>query len=200
MAVCLQCKALQGLQQSCGYFFQQLHLAQHSQGPGRLPLFQDQAEMEQSGSAGWIRAEQEMVGSFKKPFGFQRVKFWLRLRLDRPGRFLGSGPGLWTPLHCLCCPGYPVFTRRVARGFACRLCARLLFAAQLSRMSASQIKGSEALKRHLGRISCWRGWSPGHLWPAAFLMSVQVKDDKTDIFFLSAVILIFLFFFLEKVK
>lgn len=164
MAVCLQRKALQGLQQSCGYFFQQLPLAQHSHGPGWLPLFQDQAEMEQSGSAGWIRAEQEMVRSFKKPFGFQRVKFWLRLRLDRPDRFLGAGPGIWTPQHCLCCPGYPVCMRQVARGFGCRLCARLLFAAQLSRISASPIcKGSEALKRNLGQISCWRGWSPGHL-------------------------------------
>ena len=74
-------------------------------------------------------------------------------------------------------------------------------------MSATQNKGSEASGRPLRSSARGRkipatefpsGGGPGDLGLAPFLMSVQVKHDRTDIFSLSATISMFFCFFLRE--
>lgn len=121
----------------------------------------------------------------------------LGLRLHRPGRLLKAAPAVGNPQHRLCCLVDPLFTRTRPRKNMRSLCAGAPFAAKLSGMSASQVKGPEALGRTLRSSALCRripatgfpsGGGPGDLGSAPFLVSVQVRHDKTDIFSLSATI------------
>lgn len=125
------------------------------------------------------------------------------LRLHRPGRRLRqllpseTCVATWTRIS----PG------QVPGRLWCRLCAGAPFTAKLSGMSATQNKGSEASGRPLRSSARGRkipatefpsGGGPGDLGLAPFLMSVQVKHDRTDIFSLSATISMFFCFFFKR--
>ena len=133
----------------------------------------------------------------------------LGLRLHRPGRLRKAAPPLGNPQHRLCCHMDPLFTRTRPPEDDAQSPCRAPFAAKLSGMSASQVKGPEALGRTLRSSALCRripaigfpsGGGPGDLGSAPFLLSVQVRHDKTDIFPLSATISTVFCFLKEKVK
>ena len=151
MALCLQLQG-QGLQHSCGYLLSgstwpsTVKARQDGCCPSsrRLRLCNLVLQVDSRQNRNWSGA----CLRFKNPFGFKKVKLWLRW--NRPGRFLEAGPGLEP--HSMAPHMSTLFSQGhvVARGLWHRLCATPPFSAQLSRMPAPPIKGSEALERSSG--------------------------------------------------